>query len=113
MISSIRPQYYLVLAIFCLLIAYSLYQARFIIIGPRIQVSNLSDGQVVNTPILEIEGEAKNVARISLNDRQIFTDAEGHWNEKLIVSPGMSIITLNAKDRFGREITKHLRIILN
>lgn len=109
---SIQPRYIIASSLLLLLGAYSLYQARAIIFGPQISIVSHYDGEVVERPLVEVEGHAKNVAWISFNDRQIFTDEEGLWEEKLIVSEGLSIITLKARDRFGRETEKILRLIL-
>lgn len=94
-------------------IAYSLYQARFLILGPRVYIDSHKDGAVVSRPVITIVGRARNVSRISLNGGKIFTDKKGYWEETLIVSPGISIMTITAGDRFGRETTKSIRIIFN
>ena len=113
MISNFRPRTIALFLILALFVAYSLYQARFLIVGPRITITSHYNGQVVSDSIITLEGRAKNISKISLNDKQIFTDEEGYWSEKLIVASGTSIMTLKASDRFGREITKTLQIILN
>jgi hypothetical protein len=110
---NIRPKHILLFALLILLTSYSLYQARFLIIGPRITVTSHENGQVVENPVVTLSGKAKNIAKISLNDRQIFTDEQGLWSEKLIVNPGLSIMTLKASDRFGRDITKTIELFLN
>lgn len=109
---DIKPRYGFLIILFLLLIAYSSYQARAFLVGPRIWVENPRDGHLVEDPLVTIEGRSKNIAWISLNDRQIFTDEKGAWSEKLLVSPGLSIMTVKARDRFGRETKKSLTIVL-
>ena len=108
----IKPKYIILILLFILLIAYSLYQARALLTGPQIWVENPQNGHTVNDPLIIVEGTSKNIAWISLNDHQIFTDEEGRWSEKLLVSPGLSIMTINARDRFGREIKKNVQVVL-
>lgn len=110
---EIKPKYGFFAILFVLLIAYASYEARALILGPRITIIYPRDGEAVQNPLVVMEGEAKNVAWISLNDRQIFTDEDGHWSEKLIVSSGLSIMTVSARDRFGRKTQKSVRIVLN
>lgn len=93
--------------------SYSLYQGRFLIFGPQVWVDNLKDGETVSSPVVTLTGRAKNVAWLTLNDRQIFMDEEGRWSEKLVVSEGLSIITVKARDRFGHEVNKNLQVVLN
>ena len=107
------PRYGLLLLFFVVLVGYSIFQARFLIIGPQLEITSPSDGVSIETPIIVIEGTAKNIISISLNDQKIFTDEDGRWSEKLIVSKGLSIMTVKVKDRFGRETKKRVRIFLN
>lgn len=109
---DIKPKYGFLAILFLLLIVYSLYQARFLILGPQIWIESHKDGEVVTDPQIALGGRAKNVSWISLNDRQIFTDEKGYWSEKLIVSSGTSIMTLKARDRFGRETAKSVMVVL-
>src|SRR3989344_696173 len=110
---EIKPKHTLIITLFLLLTTYSLFQARFLILGPQVWITNPQDGDTVESPVVTMTGQAKNVAWISLNDRQIFTDEKGKWGEKLIVSKGLSIMTVKARDRFGRETKESVRIVLN
>ncbi|OHA91502.1 MAG: hypothetical protein A2832_00630 [Candidatus Zambryskibacteria bacterium RIFCSPHIGHO2_01_FULL_44_22b] len=103
----------ILIVLFSILVIYSIYQGRFLILGPQIWVDNIKDGETVAEPVITVAGRAKNVAWISLNDRQIFTDEEGYWSEKLVVSEGVSFISIKARDRFGHEVNKNLQIVLN
>ncbi|PIP55575.1 MAG: hypothetical protein CO183_02065 [Candidatus Zambryskibacteria bacterium CG_4_9_14_3_um_filter_42_9] len=109
---DIKPKYGFLIILFILLVAYSLFQARALIIGPKISIESPADGKTVDDPLVVISGQSKNIAWLSLNDHQIFTDEEGEWSEKLLVSPGISIMTVKARDRFGRETEKNVQIVL-
>ena len=110
---NISPKYWLLVISLVLLVAYSLYQARAVLIGPKIWIENPQDGETVREPLITIEGRSSNIAWISLNGRQIFTDEFGDWKEKLIVATGTSIMTVEARDRFGRETRKSIKVVLN
>ena len=49
---------------------------------------------------------------ISLNNRQIFTDTNGDFNENLVLLPGYNILTIDAKGRYGKEISKKIHLYL-
>ncbi|OHA89811.1 MAG: hypothetical protein A3C70_00965 [Candidatus Zambryskibacteria bacterium RIFCSPHIGHO2_02_FULL_43_14] len=110
---DLRPKHAFFIILFILLIVYFLYQARFLILGPQVWIDNPQNDEIVEGSIIIMEGRSSNIAWISLNDRQIFTDEYGKWSEKLIVSPGLSIMTVKARDRFGRETKESVRIVLN
>ncbi len=111
--ANIKPKYGLLIIVFVSFIAYFLYQARIFLTGPQVWIENPKDGQTISDPLVIVEGRSKNISRISLNDRQIFTDENGRWSEKLLVSPGLSIMTIKAQNRLGREIQKSIRVVLN
>jgi hypothetical protein len=95
------------------IVGYSLYQAKNIISGPELAIESPFNGSTVNEPAVAVRGFAKNVAYISLNDRQIFIDKEGAFNEELLLAPGYNIWKLEAKDKFGRVVSKKIEVILN
>lgn len=85
-----------------LLISYVLFQARFLIVGPQIALMDEPNIQQNDRRIF-LEGTAYNISRLWLNDRQIFTDAQGNFREALILENGYTISTLRAEDRYGRS----------
>lgn len=108
---TLSPKSWIFISLSLLFVCYCLYQARFLILGPQVSVQTPKDGVVVDSALIDVNGKAKNAAWLSLNGRQIFTDEEGLWSERLIVSTGLSIISVAARDRFGREVEKQIRII--
>lgn len=107
----LSPRHSLIFALGALFVAYVLFQARYLILGPGISVKSHADGAVATTSIVALAGTARNAAWLTLNGRQIFTDEKGSWSEKLIVSEGLSIMTLKVRDRFGRETVETIRLV--
>jgi hypothetical protein len=110
---NLSTRQWVIVCVSFLLVLYILFQARFLILGPRVTIETPQDGFVTPTQVVMVKGTAYNIAWISLNGRQIFTDENGVWEEKLLVPLGTSIITVNVRDRFGREKEESVRIILN
>lgn len=82
-------------------IVYVLFQARFILEGPQILLtSETSTAQTER--IVTLEGQVRNIVRMSLNGRQIYTDKYGNFKEALVLENGYTIATLQAVDRYGR-----------
>lgn len=104
-------KHYALLCLFIILAGYALFQARFLVLGPRLKIVSPQDGSHVAGSVVHVEGIAKNIAWISLNGRQIFTDERGWWSEKLIVPSGISIMTVETRDRFGREREKSIQVV--
>jgi hypothetical protein len=110
---SLSTRHAALLFVGMLFAAYCLYQARFIILGPRIDITSHQDGAIVQEPSITLSGKARNAAWLSLNGRQIYTDEKGLWSEKLILAEGVSIMTLRVRDRFGREASDSVSLVLN
>lgn len=94
-----------------LLVTFAFFNSRIFIQGPQITVFEPQDGSAFEDPFIEIKGQVKNVSLIELDDNPIFIDESGNFNEKLLLSPGISIIKLYARDKFNREETKFLKYI--
>jgi hypothetical protein len=101
----------LLLVMGVLFVAYCLFQARFLILGPGISIDSHQDGALVASSTIHLSGTVRNAAWIDLNGKQIFTDENGLWNEKLIVSEGVSIMTVRVRDRFGRETSERISLV--
>ena len=95
-----------------IIVGYSIFQAQKIIRGPIIEVHTPQNGATYNQTLIEIDGRARNIAYLNLNDRPIFTDKDGYFKEKLLLSPGYNIIKLDARDKFKKYTEKRLELIL-
>jgi len=95
-----------------LIVGYSLFQAEKLIAGPIIDVFTPESGATYHSPLIEITGRARNIAYLSLDDRKIFTDKDGYFTEKLLLSPGYNIIKLDAQDKFKTYREKKIEVIL-
>ncbi|MBX4189244.1 hypothetical protein KW785_01450 [Candidatus Parcubacteria bacterium] len=112
-LSEINPRKAIFITFAVLLLLYFLFQARLLIFGPRLSVLEPLENQALKSPVVTISGQARNAVLLTLDDRQIYTDKEGLWHDKLIASPGLNIIKLVATDRFGRKTEKLIRVVLN
>lgn len=94
------------------IVGYSLFQAWKLISGPIINITSPQNGTTFSQALIEIEGQARNIAYLNLNDRPIFTDKNGYFKEKILLSPGYNIIKLDAQDKFKKYTEKRLELIL-
>ncbi len=94
----------LILSGILLLALYILWQARFLLEGPTITLTN-EPPRVSNERSITLEGTTRNITSLTLNGRQIFTDPHGHFKEALVLENGYTIATIAATDRYGRVTT--------
>lgn len=101
---------FLIITSVILIVFYGIFNARNLIAGPMVEIFS----PVIDTETLEntliVKGVAKNITFISINEKPIFVDKEGLFEEKLLLSPGSNIIQIKAKDRFKKEVVKAIKI---
>ncbi len=79
--------------------------------GPQIAIDFPTDGVLLDGAEVAVSGHARVVANLELNGRPIYTDGDGNFEEKLILSPGLNIIELKAEGRFG-SVKKEQRMVM-
>lgn len=94
-----------------LLIAYGGYEAHDLIAGPSLTITSPKNGSLISESLVTIEGDTRNVTWISLLGRPITINEHGMFKEKLLLPPGYSILTLEAKDRLGRRVEKEIALV--
>ena len=102
-------KYWLIVLVSILMLSFIIFQARFLIMGPQITLKEIPSNPL-NDRHITLKGTAHNISRIWLNDRPIYTDAEGSFEEAIVLENGYTIATLRAEDRYGRmtTVTKEL-----
>lgn len=93
------------------LFGYTAYEIQRLVFGPRIEIISPQNGSLVSNPLTEVSGFAYNIKDISLNDRKIFIDETGKFNEKLLLSYGYNVFVMKATDKFGKSTEKVIEVI--
>jgi hypothetical protein len=99
------------LVIIALIVSYAVFNSRFLIDGPSIEIYDLVDGQIIEEDIVHVRGNVKNISFISLNGRQIFINEQGEFDEELLLTNRLNPIEIYAKDKFDKEVIEKLILI--
>lgn len=83
------------------LLGYGIFQSRLLLEGPRITLID-PPATVRTEPWVYIEGTAENIVYIAINDHAIPTNERGYFKEALLLQAGYTIISIEARDRYGR-----------
>lgn len=99
----------LLTALILLSLTFVVFQARYLIIGPQISITEQPEGPQNERQVF-IAGGAHNISHLWLNGRPIYTDMQGNFREALVLENGYTVVTLRAEDRYGRstEVTRTL-----
>ncbi len=94
-----------------LLLGYAAFQAEALFLGPRLSIDSPLSGTSTSTSLIVVRGTAHNISHLTLNGAKIFTDEEGVFAEKVLLSYGYNRVTVEATDRFGRKATESLQLM--
>ena len=98
---------------FILIIAYSFFRSKYLIVGVQIKDVNLTDGATMKDSVVELTGNAKNATDLILNGREISINEDGDFHETFALLKGYNVINITAKDKFGYVDEKNYKLIYN
>ncbi len=70
---------------------------------PYLFIENPRSNLAITEKKINIIGIAEAEAQITINGKQVLTDANGRFTERISLKNGINIITVIAKKRYGRE----------
>lgn len=80
----------------------------FIVRGVQIKASLEQRG---GTSIAEVKGNAKNAVYLTLNGREIYIEKDGTFSESIALLPGLGVIKIDARDKFGKVAEKKFEVV--
>lgn len=99
-----------VIVFFGMFVLYAGFETIKLFLGPSLVIESPKDLATVNDPLITVTGVVKRVSYITVNDRQIFADTAGRFNDKLLLLSGYNIIKVEVKDRFDEVLKKEIRL---
>lgn len=91
---------------------YSFFALKDVVRGPHIDVATPQSGYSTTTPMIGISGSVFRGNLFFINNATTTIDLEGNFSEQLLLSSGYNIITLEARDRYGRTKSEAIEMIL-
>lgn len=102
---------YFIIGLISVAVAYGIYRAYPLALGPSIEIISPIDGDIVPSGTFQVIGNAKRAKVITLQGRPITIDTDGGFIETLVASPPYTTVVMTATDNYGKTITKTLRVI--
>jgi len=95
-----------------ILLGYILFQYRFAIISPPLEISTPSDGTIVLSRTIAVSGKTDPNATVFVNNDNVSLDSDGKFKKSINVFPGKIIIKVKAINYFGKEkiIERHIEV---
>ena len=92
-------------------VGYALFRSQNVILGPAVVVEYPAAHERV-PQVFTLRGNAQDVSFLTLNDRRIYPDRDGVFEEELVMPVGYTIVEIHARNRQQRETTIHLPLYI-
>lgn len=90
---------------------YTTLKMRDILWGVDVQVKGVVDGETVTDPKITLEGNARNIKLLTINDRIVGIGEDGAFRDSLLLAPGYNIVSIKGDDRFGKHIHHQYHVV--
>jgi hypothetical protein len=84
-------------------IGYVANQIRSVLAPPFLELTEPGGDITVQGNSVVLAGQAEVGADVTINDQIVLTDRNGQFTESLILSPGVNVIEVRARNKFNRE----------
>ncbi len=90
---------------------YTVLKMKDVIWGVDVVVRGVVDGETVTEPKITLEGNARNIKLLTINDRIIGVGENGEFRDSLLLAPGYNIVSIKGDDKFGKHIRHEYRVV--
>jgi hypothetical protein len=86
--------------------SYTAFEMKDMLVGVKLDVQGVRDGETRTDPKLDIHGNANKIVFVSINDRPIALARDGAFNDTLLLLPGYNEIRIKGDDKFGKHLER-------
>lgn len=95
--------FFLLITVLFIFILYIIYQYRYAILPPPLNVDTPGDNQDLSSLSIIVSGKTDPNASVFVDEDIAFVDKEGNFKKEINFFPGKKIIKIKAVNRFGKE----------
>lgn len=98
--------------VFLALLVYIIFQYRFAIFNPPLNVSNPSENSIISSQTVTVTGKTDPNSTVFINNETASLDNDGNFKKTINVFPGRAKIVIKAINNFNRTTTleRHVEI---
>ena len=93
-----------------IILGYIAFQYSSYFFGPRLEVLSPKDGMVVKNNIVEVNGKTDPYASVLINNEESYVQLDGTFKKTLYLFSGDRQITVDSKNRNGKNTRKVIRV---
>jgi hypothetical protein len=100
-------------AVLAAVLAYGFFEARPLLLGPRITLDSPVEGYSSPDGTVTVSGTAYRSNALTLDGAPLLMDESGRFSAVLTLPSGGAILSLTATDRFGRTRTVERDVVVH
>jgi cytoskeletal protein RodZ len=93
-------------------VVYFVFQMSYLLGNPQLFVTSPEYDIITEVKEIEISGTTQHDNKVTINDNDVFVDADGHFSEMIPLQPGINNIRIKAINRLNKESVIIRKIIL-
>lgn len=106
-----RAAFFIGAVIIVLLLGYFWHQLSFLLSPPKLSVDQPSEDMTVFDVSLEVLGKVEYDSYLTVNDQKVYIDKNGRFSAQILLHPGLNVLKVEAKSRFGKTNTIIRRVM--
>ena len=102
----------LVLIPIALLLLYVIFQFRYLVLPPPLDVITPGEGERFSSKTITVSGKTDPNGAFTLNNEPVPLDSNGNFEKKITVFPGDVVLQFSIQNRFGKKtiIERHIYV---
>jgi len=109
---KIRQVVYLIVILFVLLLGYIIFQYRYAIINPPLNIQSPKESEVLLFSTISIVGRTDPNSTVFVNDESVSVNSDGTFKKEITGFPGKTTITIKAVNRFGKQSIVERHVVI-
>lgn len=105
-----RHFYYIKIPFFLLIAVFVVSRFYPLLSKVPIRISSIENGSSINEGIVNVSGRAKKATNLYINGKNVSVTKAGEFEEPIALPAGYNIVTVEAKDKFGKLSSKTIEI---
>jgi len=84
-----------------------------LLFGINLSVDGISNDKTTTSSVIELSGTAYHAISITINGRVVSVEQNGEWHDTIALLDGYNTVSISAKDKFNRTISKIFTVNYN
>lgn len=106
----ITPRNVIISLVVLVIFGYIAFQYSSFFFGPRLEVTSPQDKAVVRNNIVEVTGKTDPYATVLINNEESYVSLDGSFKKTLYLFEGQRQITIDSKNRNGKNTRKVINV---